>query len=277
VIIVLDTNALVQVFGARSPFLPLQRAILDGRVALAFSTAILLEYEEVLTRYGGPNRWPQVWRAVELTGQIHDNLRRVEPAYHWRLIVPDPDDDKFVDCAIAAEAEWVVTEDRHLDVLKHSGHKPQPISPAEFIQGGVGRKAVEDYRSPGRCARHGAVEESARFWSAPVLWRFGWRRGSGSWLLGLRLLLRLRRGSSEEVRAVLPVRLGIRPESQPRLMHERRGLERVAGRLARHLLRRDPPQLGVHQLEEPTGRRVVARAHGGQDLGDVTHAEASLV
>jgi putative PIN family toxin of toxin-antitoxin system len=134
VIIVLDTNALVQVFGARSPFLPLQRAILDGRVALAFSTAILLEYEEVLTRYGGPNRWPQVWRAVELTGQIHDNLRRVEPAYHWRLIVPDPDDDKFVDCAIAAEAEWVVTEDRHLDVLKHSGHKPQPISPAEFIQ-----------------------------------------------------------------------------------------------------------------------------------------------
>lgn len=44
-------------------------------MALAFSTAILLEYEEVLTRYGGPNRWSQVWRALELTGQIHDNLR----------------------------------------------------------------------------------------------------------------------------------------------------------------------------------------------------------
>ena len=55
-IIVLDTNALVQVFGARSPFLPLQQAILGGRVALAFSTAMLLEYEEVLTRYGGPAR-----------------------------------------------------------------------------------------------------------------------------------------------------------------------------------------------------------------------------
>lgn len=103
-------------------------------MALAFSTAILLEYEEVLTRYGGPNRWPQVWRALELTGQIHDNLRRVEPAYHWRLIVTDPDDDKFVDCAIAAEAGWVVTEDRHLDVLKRSGHKPQPITPAQFIR-----------------------------------------------------------------------------------------------------------------------------------------------
>lgn len=81
-IIVLDTNALVQIFGAKSPFMSLQKAIFDGRIGLAISTAILLEYEEVLTRYGGPNRWPKVWQALEMTGQIHDNLRRVEPAYH---------------------------------------------------------------------------------------------------------------------------------------------------------------------------------------------------
>lgn len=47
-IVVLDTNALVQVFGARSPFIRLQQAILDGRVTLAVSTPILLEYEEVI-------------------------------------------------------------------------------------------------------------------------------------------------------------------------------------------------------------------------------------
>lgn len=133
-IIVLDTNALVQIFGARSPFLGLQQAILNGRVTLAFSTPILLEYEEVMNRYGGPGRWPQVWRVLEMTGQLHDNLRRVEPTYNWRLITADPDDDKFADCAIAAEAEWIVTEDRHLDALKHSGHKPQPITPQAFIR-----------------------------------------------------------------------------------------------------------------------------------------------
>lgn len=133
-IIVLDTNALVQVFGARSPFLPLQQAILDGRVALAFSTAMLLEYEEVLTRYGGLARWPRVWQALEMTGQLHDNLRRVEPAYHWRLIAADPDDDKFADCAIAAEANYVLTEDAHFAALKNSGHKPQPITPEVFIR-----------------------------------------------------------------------------------------------------------------------------------------------
>src|SRR5439155_8671693 len=120
--------------GARSPFLPLQQAILNERVALAFSTAILLEYEEVLTRYGGQGRWARVWQVLELTGQLHDNLCHVEPAYHWRLIATDPDDDKFADCAIAAEAEWIVTEDGHLDVLRHAGHKPRPIIPEAFIR-----------------------------------------------------------------------------------------------------------------------------------------------
>ena len=132
-IVVLDINALVQVFGARSPFAKLQQAILDGRVTLAVSTPILLEYEEVMTRYGGPDRWPRVWRALEMTDQLHENLRRIAPAFRWRLITADPDDDPFADCAIAAAAEWIITEDAHFNVLKDSGHKPQPISPAEFI------------------------------------------------------------------------------------------------------------------------------------------------
>ena len=94
---------------------------------------MLLEYEEMFTRYGGLERWPRVWRALQMTGQLHDNLRHVEPSYHWRLIAADPDDDKFADCAIAAEADWIITGDAHFDVLKSAGHKPQPIAPAEFI------------------------------------------------------------------------------------------------------------------------------------------------
>src|SRR5207249_1670901 len=38
-------------------------------------------------------------------------------------------------------------------------------------------KAVEDYRSPRRFASHRATGNSARSWTAPVLWRFG--RGCG--------------------------------------------------------------------------------------------------
>ena len=74
-----------------------------------------------------------------MTGQLHDNLRRVEPTYYWRLIAADPDDDKFADCAIAAEAEYVVTEDAHFAALKNSGHKPQPITPEAFIRDVLGK------------------------------------------------------------------------------------------------------------------------------------------
>ena len=37
--------------------------------------------------------------------------------FHFVLIVADPDDNKFVDCAISANAEFIVTNDSHFDVL----------------------------------------------------------------------------------------------------------------------------------------------------------------
>ena len=37
---------------------------------------------------------------------------------HFGLIEEDPDDNKFVDCAIAADAEYVVTNDAHFRVLE---------------------------------------------------------------------------------------------------------------------------------------------------------------
>ncbi len=59
----------------------------------------------------------------------------VTPYYHFDLIKQDPDDNKFVDCAIAASARYIVTNDHHYDVLKEI---PFPhvdiISIADFIQ-----------------------------------------------------------------------------------------------------------------------------------------------
>ncbi len=36
----------------------------------------------------------------------------------FHLIETDKDDNKFVDCAIAANAKYIVTEDHHFNVLK---------------------------------------------------------------------------------------------------------------------------------------------------------------
>jgi predicted nucleic acid-binding protein len=43
----LDTNVFLQIFGRRQPFYPILRALLDGRLTLAISTSILLEYEHL--------------------------------------------------------------------------------------------------------------------------------------------------------------------------------------------------------------------------------------
>ena len=54
-IVVLDTNAVVQMFGARSPLAPLKDALVRGRLHVAISTGMWLEYEEVIVRYWEPD------------------------------------------------------------------------------------------------------------------------------------------------------------------------------------------------------------------------------
>ena len=56
----LDTNSLLRLFGNRSPFADVKNALLTGRLELIVSTAILLEYEEVVTRLSGRERWNQI-------------------------------------------------------------------------------------------------------------------------------------------------------------------------------------------------------------------------
>lgn len=46
--VVLDTNAVVQMFGARSPLAPIKDALVAGQLMAAISTGIWLEYEEVI-------------------------------------------------------------------------------------------------------------------------------------------------------------------------------------------------------------------------------------
>jgi uncharacterized protein len=130
----LDTGVFLQTFGRRQPFYPILRALLDGRIMLAVSTEILLEYEEITIQLSGPERWRDVAAFLELLAQLHGNIRQIEPHYRFGVIAADPDDNKFCDCAIAAEADFVITEDVHFGALKLAGYKPQPITPDEFIR-----------------------------------------------------------------------------------------------------------------------------------------------
>lgn len=124
---VLDTNVLLPSIRRGSRFRPLFDALLDGRYTLVASTPILLEYEEVI----GDRTTPEIARNVLGALLALPTVERVEPRFHWRLIEADPDDDKFVDAAVAAGADAVVTHDAHFDVLADLGFPPVTVLSAE--------------------------------------------------------------------------------------------------------------------------------------------------
>ena len=114
--IVLDTNCLIQSIPRQSRYRPVWDSLVRGEHVLCVSTEILEEYVEILQRLTD-------YDTAELIVKTIVNSPFVElitPYYHFEMIKADPDDNKFVDCAIAAGARYVVTNDRHYDVLRQT-------------------------------------------------------------------------------------------------------------------------------------------------------------
>lgn len=112
--IVLDTNCLLMSLSRKGRYYPIWRDFVKGKYTLCFTNEILTEYEEILTQKLGSEIASNVIKAIlDLP-----NTLMVQVYYHLRLITADPDDDKFVDCAFKTNARFIVTQDRHYDVLK---------------------------------------------------------------------------------------------------------------------------------------------------------------
>lgn len=112
--IVIDTNSLIMAISSRSDYHKIWKSFLDGDYYMCISNEILEEYAEVIARNISVN----LARYVVYTILERKNTRLITPFYNWNLITADPDDNKFVDCAIAANAKFIVTEDHHFNVLK---------------------------------------------------------------------------------------------------------------------------------------------------------------
>ena len=132
-ILCIDTNTVVQALAEQHPFHPILDAWVAGQLTWAVSTPILLEYEEVLTRLSGPPRWRKLARLMDLAELTSGNLLRVTPSFQFHVVSADPDDNIFTDCAITADADYLITEDRHFAPLLDAGYKPRLIAPQEFV------------------------------------------------------------------------------------------------------------------------------------------------
>ena len=109
--IVCDTNVLISgvLFGGKP------RRILSlaarGRITICISTAILAEVEEVLLRPKFALSPARISATLELFQQT---FLHVSPSRHFQVVEDDPDDDAIIEAAVAANAEVIVTGDKHL-------------------------------------------------------------------------------------------------------------------------------------------------------------------
>lgn len=114
--VVIDTNCLIQMMSKRSPYRPIWDAFLGQRFILCVSNDILDEYQEIIEQ----QTTAQIAENVIMLIMNSLNVNYVDPHFRLELITSDPDDNKFVDCAFASGADYIVSEDAHFDVLKRT-------------------------------------------------------------------------------------------------------------------------------------------------------------
>ena len=112
--VVVDTNCLLRMIPIRSKYRIVWESFLNGKYILCISNEIVSEYMEILSI-----KVNHVF-AANIVGAILRSpfVRCFNPQFRFNLIVADPDDNKFVDCAIIANADYIVSEDSHFDALR---------------------------------------------------------------------------------------------------------------------------------------------------------------
>lgn len=112
--IVLDTNCLISSLPKKGRYYQIWQDFFANKYTLCYTNEILTEYEEILTQKLGQVIAQNIIKAII----ARPNTLKLDPHFQFQLITQDVDDNKFVDCAIVANAQYIVTEDRHYNILE---------------------------------------------------------------------------------------------------------------------------------------------------------------
>ncbi len=129
--IILDTNVLVSgLFFTGTP-LKILKGIRRGQYRTVVSPEIVDEYQKTINKLA--RHFPNVVNAnaqlelIVLSSDICQPKKLIEP------VCDDPDDDKFIACAIAGKTKIIVSGDKHL--LSISGYGGiEVLRPREFLE-----------------------------------------------------------------------------------------------------------------------------------------------
>ncbi|GAI31639.1 unnamed protein product [marine sediment metagenome] len=86
-----------------------------GKITLCVSEAILKEYFYIIPRFNRLNK-----EAGELLSlfKARKNIKMITPSKRLKVIKEDPVDNKFIECAAEAKAEYIISADKHLRNLR---------------------------------------------------------------------------------------------------------------------------------------------------------------
>ena len=126
--IILDSNVLISgIFFAGPPYRIL-KAWQEGKIKLIISEEILAEYQKVAEELSQQFPSVDIDQILELL-IIHAEI--IDTQEFQVTICEDPDDNKFISCALASKSKIIVSGDKHL--LKISGYEGVLVlKPREF-------------------------------------------------------------------------------------------------------------------------------------------------
>ena len=128
-IVVFDTNIFISaVFWEGKPYNVVKKAI-NQEIIVFISNYIIDEIRKVLAR--DLNLEKQ--EIDDIVNAVLYFTHLIEPKESVKVIKDDPKDDKILDCALACNADFIVSQDNHLLNLK-SFRNIKIVSPEEFLK-----------------------------------------------------------------------------------------------------------------------------------------------
>ncbi len=127
--VVLDTHVWISSFFGGRP-----RRIIElwaeGKITICLSPAIFDEYTSVMARMGFTES-PRYQEYLALIAES-DHILFTAKTPSIQAVADDPDDDKFIACAVALHCDYIISGDKHLLQLQRYLHIPI-LSPKAFL------------------------------------------------------------------------------------------------------------------------------------------------
>lgn len=123
--VVVDANVIISGSLWEGRPAEVMRQIETGRVEMYLSADILEEIEEVLEQEKLKGPIARSGQSVKMVmNKIYSMASIVNPKVKVRRVKEDPDDNKFLECAVECKADYIISGDKHLlDLGEHGGIK----------------------------------------------------------------------------------------------------------------------------------------------------------